>query len=49
MSLQSTTRCQAVSTLAGRLAQLTMEEMRAETGDGNYQFIACPLALWRAS
>ena len=28
------------STLAGRLAQLAMEEMRAETGDDSYQFIA---------
>ncbi|VFA72452.1 NH(3)-dependent NAD(+) synthetase [Enterococcus faecium] len=28
------------STLAGRLAQLTMEEMREETKDENYQFIA---------
>ena len=27
------------STLAGRLAQLTMEEMREETKDENYQFI----------
>ena len=31
------------STLAGRLAQLTMEEMRAETGDNSYQFIAIRL------
>lgn len=31
------------STLAGRLAQLTMEEMRAETGDTDYQFIAVRL------
>lgn len=31
------------STLAGRLAQLTMEEMRAETGDKDYQFIAIRL------
>ncbi len=31
------------STLAGRLAQLTMEEMRAETGDDSYQFIAIRL------
>lgn len=31
------------STLAGRLAQLTMEEMRAETGDEDYQFIAIRL------
>ena len=31
------------STLAGRLAQLVMEEMRAETGDDSYQFIAVRL------
>lgn len=31
------------STLAGRLAQLAMEEMRAETGDARYQFIAVRL------
>lgn len=31
------------STLAGRLAQLTMEEMREETGDDSYQFIAVRL------
>ena len=31
------------STLAGRLAQLAMEEMRAETGDASYQFIAVRL------
>lgn len=31
------------STLAGRLAQLTMEEMRSETNDPNYQFIAIRL------
>lgn len=31
------------STLAGRLAQLTMEEMRAETKDETYQFIAVRL------
>ena len=31
------------STLAGRLAQLAIEEMRAETGDNNYQFIAVRL------
>lgn len=31
------------STLAGRLAQLTMEEMRAETKDDHYQFIAVRL------
>ncbi|PJO84966.1 ammonia-dependent NAD(+) synthetase [Enterococcus faecium] len=31
------------STLAGRLAQLTMEEMREETKDENYQFIAVRL------
>jgi NAD+ synthase len=31
------------STLAGRLAQLTMEEMRSETSDPNYQFIAIRL------
>lgn len=31
------------STLAGRLAQLTMEEMRAETKDEAYQFIAIRL------
>ena len=31
------------STLAGRLAQLTMEEMRKETGDQTYQFIAIRL------
>ncbi|MFI3124949.1 ammonia-dependent NAD(+) synthetase [Streptococcus suis] len=31
------------STLAGRLAQLTMEEIRAETGDEDYQFIAIRL------
>lgn len=31
------------STLAGRLAQLAMEEMRAETGDESYQFIAVRL------
>jgi NAD+ synthase len=31
------------STLAGRLAQLTMEEMRKETSDSDYQFIAVRL------
>lgn len=31
------------STLAGRLAQLAVEEMRAETGDDSYQFIAVRL------
>ena len=31
------------STLAGRLAQLAIEEMRAETGDGSYRFIAVRL------
>lgn len=31
------------STLAGRLAQLTMEEMRKETNDDRYQFIAVRL------
>jgi len=31
------------STLAGRLAQLTMEEMRCETNDQQYQFIAVRL------
>ncbi|MDT2595573.1 ammonia-dependent NAD(+) synthetase [Enterococcus dongliensis] len=31
------------STLAGRLAQLTMEEMRQETGDLDYKFIAVRL------
>lgn len=31
------------STLAGRLAQLTMEEMRAETKDEAYQFVAVRL------
>ncbi|MER0123824.1 ammonia-dependent NAD(+) synthetase [Streptococcus sp. ZJ93] len=31
------------STLAGRLAQLAIEEMRAETGDETYQFIAVRL------
>ena len=31
------------STLAGRLAQLAMEEMRAETGDDRYKFIAVRL------
>ena len=31
------------STLAGRLAQLTMEELRAETGDDSYKFIAVRL------
>lgn len=31
------------STLAGRLAQLAMEEMRAETGDERYRFIAVRL------
>lgn len=31
------------STLAGRLAQLAMEEMRAETGDDSYKFIAVRL------
>lgn len=31
------------STLAGRLAQLAIEEMRAETGDTSYQFIAVRL------
>ncbi|KAF1300772.1 MULTISPECIES: ammonia-dependent NAD(+) synthetase [Enterococcus] len=31
------------STLAGRLAQLAMEEMRVETGDDSYQFIAVRL------
>ena len=31
------------STLAGRLAQLAVEEMRAETGDDSYKFIAVRL------
>ena len=31
------------STVAGRLAQLAMEEMRAETGDASYQFVAVRL------
>lgn len=31
------------SSLAGRIAQLTMEEMRLETGDDSYQFIAVRL------
>lgn len=31
------------SSLAGRLAQITMEELRAETGDDSYQFIAVRL------
>ncbi|MFQ7234965.1 MAG: NAD(+) synthase, partial [Enterococcus hulanensis] len=31
------------SSLAGRLAQLTMEEMRQETGDASYKFIAVRL------
>ncbi|MCW6662969.1 ammonia-dependent NAD(+) synthetase [Aerococcaceae bacterium NML190073] len=31
------------STLAGRLAQLAMEEMRAETGENRYRFIAVRL------
>ena len=31
------------STLAGRLAQLAVEEMRAETGDNGYRFIAVRL------
>ena len=31
------------STLAGRLAQLTMKELRAETGDDSYKFIAVRL------
>ncbi|MBL1228063.1 ammonia-dependent NAD(+) synthetase [Enterococcus sp. BWB1-3] len=31
------------STLAGRLAQLTIEEMRKETGDNGYKFIAIRL------
>lgn len=31
------------STLAGRLAQIAMEEMRAETGNDQYQFIAVRL------
>ncbi|WP_303971913.1 ammonia-dependent NAD(+) synthetase [Streptococcus merionis] len=31
------------STLAGRLAQMAVEEMRSETGDGAYQFIAIRL------
>lgn len=31
------------SSLAGRLAQLTMEEMRQETGDDSYKFIAVRL------
>ena len=31
------------STLAGRLAQLAMEEMRAETGDASYQVVAVRL------
>ena len=31
------------STLAGRLAQLAIEEMRAETGDDSYKFIAVRL------
>ncbi|MBG9367241.1 ammonia-dependent NAD(+) synthetase [Streptococcus sp. NLN64] len=31
------------STLAGRLAQMAMEELRLETGDPNYQFIAVRL------
>ena len=34
------------STLAGRLAQLAMEELRAETGDDSYKLSlsACPMA-----
>lgn len=35
------------SSLAGRLAQLTMEEMRVETGDNDYQFIAVRLPYGR--
>ena len=31
------------STLAGRLAQLAIEEIRAETGDDSYKFIAVRL------
>ncbi|MGT2771548.1 ammonia-dependent NAD(+) synthetase [Streptococcus marimammalium] len=31
------------STLAGRLAQMAIEELRQETGDANYQFIAVRL------
>ena len=31
------------SSLAGRLAQLAIEELRAETGDATYQFIAVRL------
>ena len=31
------------STLAGRLTQLAMEELRADTGDTDYQFIAVRL------
>ncbi|MBO1304949.1 ammonia-dependent NAD(+) synthetase [Enterococcus sp. 669A] len=31
------------SSLAGRIAQLTMEEMRKETGDDSYQFVAVRL------
>lgn len=31
------------STLGGKLAQMAMEEMRSETGDDNYQFIAIRL------
>ena len=31
------------STLAGRLTQLAMEELRAETGDASYKFIAVRL------
>ena len=31
------------STLAGRLVQLAVEELRQETGDANYQFIAVRL------
>ena len=37
------------STLAGRLAQLAMEEMRAETGDDSYKIYRSSFALWSAS
>ena len=33
------------STLAGRLAQLAVEEMRAETRDDSYRFISSSFAL----
>ena len=37
------------STLAGRLAQLAMEEMRAETGDDSLQIYRSSPAIWSSS